>query len=168
MIIAVLLFGAIFLLDLLRAVFVTRKVVELQKQKRILLETSAHLNSEAAKLTSPATFAQCAKLQRTAIFNEKQAEKISAEQALLRKLWLNKTISPLKLLICLAVTLSLWRQPIAYSDAVDAWPLARWLSGFTAQQHYPFSSVAAAPYLAVTQVVSHALVRVCVPDAWSS
>lgn len=46
----------------------------------MLLAKAAQLNKEAAKLTSPSTFAQCAKLQRTAIFNEKQAEKLSTQQ----------------------------------------------------------------------------------------
>ena len=95
--------AAVFLVDLLRASLTTSKVrlvltreracfvrklsrlaqvVELQKQKRLLLERSAQLNREAAKLTSPSTFAQCAKLQRIAIVNEKQAEKLGAEQVI--------------------------------------------------------------------------------------
>ena len=47
-----------------------------------MLDRSAQLNKEAAKLTSPSTFAQCAKLQRIAIVNEKQAEKLGAEQVI--------------------------------------------------------------------------------------
>lgn len=52
----------------------------MEEEQRALLTKAAQLNKEAAKLTSPSTFAQCAKLQRTAIFNEKQAEKLSAQQ----------------------------------------------------------------------------------------
>ncbi len=56
------------------------QVAGLNEQQRVLLARSAQLNKEAAKLTSPGTFAQCAKLQRTAIFNEKQAEKLGTQQ----------------------------------------------------------------------------------------
>ncbi len=56
------------------------QVASLDEQQRVLLAKSSQLNKEAAKLTSPGTFAQCAKLQRTAIFNEKQAEKLGAQQ----------------------------------------------------------------------------------------
>ncbi len=56
------------------------QVASLNEQQRVLLARSAQLNKEAAKLTSPGTFAQCAKLQRTAIFNEKQAEKLGTPQ----------------------------------------------------------------------------------------
>lgn len=54
------------------------------EEQRALLAKAAQLSKEAAKLTSPSTFAQCAKLQRTAIFNEKQAEKLGTKQVRLR------------------------------------------------------------------------------------
>lgn len=67
---------------LLLSVLTTRttQVFELEEEQRGLLVKAAQLNKEAAKLTSPSTFAQCAKLQRTAIYNEKQAEKLTAQQ----------------------------------------------------------------------------------------
>ena len=72
--------GASFSFDFTSSQLVGLQVVELDEEQRVLLAKAVHLNKEAAKLTSPSTFTQSAKLQRTAIFNEKQAEKLDTQQ----------------------------------------------------------------------------------------
>ena len=51
-------------------------------QRGRLLSEAADLQRQAAKLSSPATFAQAAKLQRLAIAKEKEAERLQHRQVL--------------------------------------------------------------------------------------
>ena len=88
-------------------------------------------------------------------------------QALLQRHWLHRAAVPLKFLIFLAVSLIQWGKPVGFVDAADAWPLGKWLSGFNMNRQQLGDGVAAAPYLFISQVVSHAFVRVIIPDAWS-
>ncbi|KAL3140875.1 hypothetical protein ABBQ32_005410 [Trebouxia sp. C0010 RCD-2024] len=142
---------ALFAIDLLKACCVTKKVVELDEERRVLLAKAAQLNKEAAKLTSPSTFAQCAKLQRTAIFNEKQAEKLSTQQVQVQAHWLQHSVPKVKVFIYLFLTVALWTRSAAQIDTADTWPLTRWLSGMRLSGYDLHGSVAVAPYLAITQ-----------------
>ncbi|KAL3148152.1 hypothetical protein ABBQ38_014434 [Trebouxia sp. C0009 RCD-2024] len=155
---------ALFAIDLLQAFCVTKKVAELDEERRVLLAKAAQLNRDAAKLTSPSTFAQCAKLQRTAIFNEKQAEKLSTQQV--QAHWLQHSVPKMKVAVYMFLTVALWTRSAAHIDTADTWPLTRWLSGLRLSGYALHGDVAVAPYLAITQVVSYALVRVIVPQAW--
>lgn len=56
------------------------QAVRLQQRQNELRTTHARLLQEAAKLSSPATFAQSAKLQRMAIIQEKEADKLETQQ----------------------------------------------------------------------------------------
>ncbi len=85
----------------------------------------------------------------------------------IRKHWLNNAAAPTKLCVCLAVSLSLWGTPAAYIDVADVWPLSGWLSGVSLKGYHMHGGIAAAPYLAISQIVSNALVRMVVPDAWT-
>ena len=87
-------------------------------------------------------------------------------QAQLKAHWLFSTVPTAKTVICITVTLALWGRPAAYVDIADSWPLAKWLSGFGKSVYDLHGTVVAAPYLAITQIVSNALVRVIVPEAW--
>lgn len=55
-------------------------MLQLQQKQQELRANQAQLLKEAAKLSSPATFAQSAKLQRMAIFQEKEADRVEIEQ----------------------------------------------------------------------------------------
>ncbi len=68
--------------------------------------------------------------------------------------------------MCLSVTLSFWGTPVAHVDTADVWPLRGWLSGLSWKGYHLHGGVAAAPFLAISQVVSNALVCILVPDAW--
>lgn len=59
------------------------QVARLQQQRFEFVASYTALLKEAANLSSPATFAQSAKLQRTAIFQEKEAQKLEAQQVIL-------------------------------------------------------------------------------------
>ena len=87
-------------------------------------------------------------------------------QAQTRQHWSLKIAAPAKLCMCLAVTLSFWGTPVAHVDTADVWPLRGWLSGLSWKGYHLHGGVAAAPFLAISQVVSNALVCVLVPDAW--
>ena len=80
--------------------------------------------------------------------------------------WLQHSVSKIKLVVCLCTTLALWTRSAAQIDIADTWPLTRWLSGIRVSGYALHGSVAVAPYLAIAQVVSSALVRVVVPQAW--
>ena len=87
-------------------------------------------------------------------------------QAQLKAHWLFGTVPYAKTVVCILVTLALWGRPAAHVNIADSWPLAKWLSGFGKSGYDIYGTIAAAPYLAITQVVSNSLVRVIVPEAW--
>ena len=87
-------------------------------------------------------------------------------QVQIKRHWLFSIAAPAKVCVCIAVTLSLWGTPAAHIDTADIWPLGGWLCGFSWRGHYLHGGVAAAPYLLISQIVSNALVRVIVSDAW--
>lgn len=87
-------------------------------------------------------------------------------QGQIKQHWLFKIAAPAKLCAYTAVTLSLWGLPAAHLDTADIWPLGGWLCGFSWKGYHVRGGVAAAPYLVISQVVSNALVRVIVPEAW--
>jgi len=152
-----------FATDLLKAFKVSKQAVRLQHKQHEFRANHAQLLREAAKLSNPATFAQSAKLQRMAIFQEKEADKVESQQVALQNHWLNKAIIPGKAIVCLAVVLWSWRDPVAYIDIADVSPLQRWLS---TSANIGRGNVACAPALAVSQIATAALTRVLVPQVW--
>ena len=80
--------------------------------------------------------------------------------------WLQRNVPRVKFIVCVYATLSFWNRSAAYIDIADTWPLTTWLSGVWRSKYAFHGSVAVAPYFAITQVVSNALVRVVVPQAW--
>ena len=81
--------------------------------------------------------------------------------------WLQHSVPKMKVVVCTILTVALWAKSAALIDTADTWPLTQWLSGLRFSGYDLHGSVAVAPYLAITQVVSSALVRVIVPQAWS-
>ena len=70
---------------------------------------------------------------------------------------------PAKAIVSLAAIVWCWGTPVAYIDIADVQPLQRWLSTAATVGH---GNVGCAPALAISQIVSTALTRVVVPQAW--
>lgn len=80
--------------------------------------------------------------------------------------WLQHSVPRVKFIAGLCATIAWWNRSAAHVDIADTWPLTKWLAGVRMSSYTLHGSVAVAPYLAITQVVSNALVRAIVPQAW--
>lgn len=94
------------------------------------------------------------------------AEHLCTLQVQVKAHWLQRSVPRVKFVICLCATVAFWTRSTAQIDIADTWPLTRWLAGVRVSKYALHGGVAVAPYLAITQVVSNALVRALIPQAW--
>ena len=160
---------------------------ELLEGQRKALAEAADLNKQAARLSSPATFAQGAKLQRKAIALEKQAQlqelqQVSAvpllcvEASISDLLWarsslstsmqgqlsssvVQKTLTACKYLVLAVLLCITWRQPAALAPPTAVWPLGRWLRGMLDKQTWYNGTIAAVPWFVLSDRAAFAMAR---------
>ena len=160
---------------------------ELLEGQRKALAEAADLNKQAARLSSPATFAQGAKLQRKAIALEKQAQlqelrQVSAvlplcvEASISNLLWaqsslstsmqgqlsssvVQKTLTTCKYLVLAVLLCITWRQPAALAPPTAVWPLGRWLRGMLDKQTWYSGTIAAVPWFVLSDRAAFVMAR---------
>ena len=158
----------------------------LEGQRRALAE-AADLSKQAARLSSPATFAQGAKLQRKAIALEKQAQLQELQQVsalllmcpeasmpdLLRALrcrntptqgqlsssLVQRSLTACKYLVLAVLLCITWRQPAALAPPTAVWPFGRWLRGMLDKQTWYNGTIAAVPWFVLSDRAAFAVAR---------
>ncbi|KAK9812785.1 hypothetical protein WJX72_003669 [[Myrmecia] bisecta] len=153
-------FVALFLylvIDVLQALYGQKQVKRILLQRGKLQSEVAELQRQAARLSSPATFAQSAKLQRRAIAKEKEGELLQQWQERCERGWSSRLATLVKLALTVALAASCWGQPAAFINPEVMWPLGRWLAAPHAAKLVGTGAVTVLPWLGLCKRASSAI-----------
>jgi hypothetical protein len=115
--------------DLLVALTVGRRAASAARASARASAAAAALRKDAKSLSSPATFAAAAKLERQALALEREVERLSSVEAGSSKSLPVKIANAVKAIVFVALLVRWWGQPVAVLRPPESvWPLARWLA----------------------------------------
>ncbi|XP_021274282.1 uncharacterized protein LOC110409307 [Herrania umbratica] len=155
-IIVVFQFATKWLQDLKKGASKTDKEIQLRGEIKQLLK-------EAASLSQPSTFAQAAKLRRSAAAKEKELANYQAQHSKEVKLsydWYLKVLFILKVIIHLVLIFWFWRSPVASVSQQLVQPFGKMLSWKTAGSLNNNVMVGIIPWLILCTRVSKFVCRI--------
>ncbi|BDA48566.1 hypothetical protein COCOBI_12-2460 [Coccomyxa sp. Obi] len=146
--------------DIVQRVAGDARASKLRDQQSRLKAEAAHLNKQAERLSSPASFAQSAKLTRKAVAKEKEAATLQAqEEAISGGRWV-KAAQYTKTAVSLTLLLCLWGRPAVFVEPEALWPFSSLLG-----RTHPTGLVglSVVPFMAISRRASSALAAALVP-----